>query len=120
MGIVLSSLRLLQKSQTPRDGSTVWMPPQKIDTSMLTKTLLFPRCHVMARGSLEVHKDALSFKIRVTLGTPGWLSGLAPASNAGRDPGVPGSGPTSDSLREACFSLWLCLCLSHSVSLMNK
>ena len=45
-------------------------------------------------------------------GIPGWLSGLAPAFGPERDPGVPGSSPTSGSLRGACFSLCLCLCLS--------
>ena len=54
------------------------------------------------------------------LGIPGWLSGLAPAFDAGPDPGVPGSSPTLGSLHGACFSLCLCLCLYLSLSLMNK
>ena len=43
-------------------------------------------------------------------------------TGSGRDPGVPGSSPTSGSLQGACFSLCLCLCASLSlcVSLMNK
>ena len=42
------------------------------------------------------------------------------AYSSGRDPGDLGSSPTSGSLHGACFSLWLCLCLSLSVSLINK
>ena len=53
-------------------------------------------------------------------GLHGWLSGLASAFSPGRDPGGLGSSPTSSSLHGACFSLYLCLCLSLSVSLMNK
>ena len=34
---------------------------------------------------------------RLCLGIPGWLSGLAPAFGPGRDPGDPGSNPTSGS-----------------------
>ena len=58
----------------------------------------------------------------VLSGIPGWLSGLAPAFGPGRDPGVPGSSPTSGSLQGARFSFRLCLCfsLSHSMSIMNK
>ena len=54
------------------------------------------------------------------MGIPGWLSGLAPAFGSGRDPGDPGSSPTSSSLRGACFSLCLCLCLFLCVCLMNE
>ena len=57
------------------------------------------------------------------LGIPGWLSGLAPAFGPGRDPGVPGSSPTSGSWHGACFSLCLCLCpppLSLCLSWINK
>ena len=46
------------------------------------------------------------------LGSPGGLSGLAPAFSPGRDPGDPGSSPISGSLCGACFSLCLYLCLS--------
>ena len=49
-------------------------------------------------------------------GIPGWRSGLAPAFGPGRDPGDPGSNPTSGSLHGACFSL---LCASLSVSITN-
>ena len=38
------------------------------------------------------------------------------AFSPGRDPGVSGSSPTSDSLHGASFSLCLCLCLSLCVS----
>ena len=37
------------------------------------------------------------------------------ACRSGRDPGDPGSSPTSGSLHGACFSLCLCLCLSLSL-----
>uniref|UniRef100_A0A8I3MD40 Uncharacterized protein n=1 Tax=Canis lupus familiaris TaxID=9615 RepID=A0A8I3MD40_CANLF len=43
------------------------------------------------------------------------INGLAPAFGPGRDPGVPGSSPTSGSRHGAYFSLLLCLCLSLSV-----
>ena len=59
--------------------------------------------------------SSVSFKALVS-GIPGWLNSLAPALGPGRDPGVPGSSPTSNSLHGACFSLCLCLCLSLSVS----
>ena len=39
------------------------------------------------------------------------------AYSSGRDPGDPGSSPTSGSLHGALFSLCLCLCLSLSLSL---
>ena len=58
----------------------------------------------------------LEFKNLIS-GIPGWLSGLVPDIGSGCDPGVPGSSPTSGSLREACFSLCLCLCPSLSLSL---
>ena len=51
---------------------------------------------------------------------PGWLSGLAPAFGPGRDPGVLGLSPTSDSLHGACSSLCLCLSLSLCVTIINK
>ena len=49
-----------------------------------------------------------------TVGIPGWLSCLAPAFGSGRDPGVPGSGPTSGSLLlplPVSLPLSLSLCL---------
>ena len=55
--------------------------------------------------------------IKKPSGIPGWRSSLAPAFGPGRDPGDPGSNPTSGSLpvHGACFSLCLCLCLSLSL-----
>ena len=38
---------------------------------------------------------------KTIMGMPGWLNGLAPAFSPGRDPGVPGSSPTSGSLKGA-------------------
>ena len=73
------------------------------------------------RGLIKLDKKRL-----IKLGIPGWLSGLEPAFGPGRDPGVPGSSPTSGSWRGACFSLLLCLCLSLflslslSMSIINK
>ena len=58
--------------------------------------------------------ESLNF---LTPGQPGWLSGLAPASGPGPDPGVLGSSPTSGSLHGACFSFCLGLCLFLSLSL---
>ena len=44
---------------------------------------------------------------------PGWLGGLALAFGSGHDPGVLRSSPISGSLHGACFSLCLCVCVSH-------
>ena len=41
-------------------------------------------------------RDDASQKVQV-MGIPGWRSGLAPAFGPGRDPGDPGSNPTSGS-----------------------
>ena len=52
-------------------------------------------------------------------GIPGWRSGLAPAFGPGRDPGDPGSNPTSGSRcmeptsPSACVSASLSLCDYH-------
>ena len=51
------------------------------------------------------------------VGMPGWLSGWVSDFGSGYDPGVLGSSPTSGSRHGACFSLFLCLCLSLSPSL---
>uniref|UniRef100_A0A8C0RBC0 Small ribosomal subunit protein eS6 n=1 Tax=Canis lupus familiaris TaxID=9615 RepID=A0A8C0RBC0_CANLF len=50
----------------------------------------------------EVAADALGkewkgYVARIKSGIPGWRSGLAPAFGPGRDPGDPGSNPTSGS-----------------------
>ena len=56
------------------------------------------------------------------IGIPGWRSGLAPAFGPGRDPGDPGSNPTSGSQcmepasHSACVSASLSLC----VTIINK
>ena len=57
-------------------------------------------------------------KIKILLktppGIPGWRSGLAPACGPGRDPGDPGSNPTSGSrCREPAFPLPMSLPLSR-------
>ena len=57
------------------------------------------------------------FDLKLFIGIPGWLSGLAPAFSPEHDPGVLGLSPTTGSLREACFSLCLYLFLSLSLCL---
>ena len=54
-------------------------------------------------------------------GIPGWRSGLAPAFGPGRDPGDPGSSPTSGSrCREpASPSACVSASLSHCVPIIN-
>ena len=52
----------------------------------------------------------------IYLGTPGWLSGWAPAFGSGCDLRILESNPAWGSLWGACFSLCLCLCLSLWVS----
>ena len=65
----------------------------------------------------DVSDKGLVSKIyKELIGIPGWRSGLVPAFGPGRDPGDPGSNPTSGSLHGACFSLCLCLCPSLSLS----
>ena len=47
------------------------------------------------------------------LGIPGWLSGLAPASGPGHDPGVPPQAPCMKSASpSACVFAPLSVCLS--------
>ena len=54
-------------------------------------------------------------ELNIAFGIPGWRSGLAPAFGPGRDPGDPGSDPTSGSQcmepasLSACFSVSLYL-----------
>ena len=45
-----------------------------------------------------------------------WVSAFCP----GHDPGVPGSSPTAGSLHGACFSLFLCFCLSLSLCVSHE
>ena len=62
--------------------------------------------------------------INLKIGIPGWRSGLAPAFGPGRDPGDPGSNPTSGSRcmepasPSACVSV--SLSLSVCVTIINK
>ena len=57
--------------------------------------------------------------IEIYPGIPGWRSGLAPTFGPGRDPGDPGSNPTSGSrcmepaAPSACVSASLSLCDYH-------
>ena len=76
----------------------------------LQLSILFCEC-------LEIH--VVTFKNQ-SLGIPGWLSGLAPVFGPERDPGAPGSSPTSGSRHGACLSLCLCLCLSLSPYVYHK
>ena len=48
-------------------------------------------------------------------GIPGWRSGLAPSFGPGRDPGDPGSNPTSGSRCMEPASLSACLSASQSL-----
>ena len=58
------------------------------------------------------------------MGIPGWRSGLAPAFGPGRDPGDPGSNPTSGSrcMEPASPSAYVSapLSLSLCVTIINK
>ena len=58
-------------------------------------------------------------KVRL-LGIPGWRSGFAPAFGPGRDPGDPGSSPTSGSRCVEPASPSACLCLSLSLCDYHK
>ena len=51
------------------------------------------------------------------VGIPGWLSGLAPACGPGRDPGDPGSNPSSGSQCMEPASPSACVSASLSLSL---
>ena len=53
----------------------------------------------------------------IGLGIPGWRSGLAPAFGPGRDPGDPGSNPTSGSRCMEPASLSVCVSAPLSLSL---
>ena len=55
-------------------------------------------------------------------GIPGWRSGLAPAFGPGRDPGDPGSNPTSGSqcMEPASPSAYVSASLSLRVTIINK
>ena len=68
-----------------------------------------PLSHQGCSPSLSFQKDFIYLLERVSVGIPGWLSGLQPSFGPGRDLGVPGSSPTSGSLHGACLSLSLCL-----------
>ena len=58
--------------------------------------------------------------LKANVGIPGWHSGLAPAFGPGRDPGDPGSNPTSGSRcmepasPSACVSSSVCVCVCLS------
>ena len=66
-----------------------------------------------------VWRDGLNYK---RLGIPGWRSGLAPAFGPGRDPGDPGSNPTSGSrcMEPASPSACVSASLPLSVTIINK
>ena len=74
---------------------------------------LFSSSHVYSKHTLVTENKQVKINRHRM---PGWLSGWASAFGSGRDPGVPGLSPTSDSLHEACFSLCPCLCLSLCVT----
>ena len=59
-------------------------------------------------------RSNVDFEMKLSLGTPGWLSGWASAFSSGRDPWVLGSSSSSGSLRSLLLPLpvSLTLCLS--------
>ena len=75
------------------------------------------------RGATKWRKKN-SYVGKTKLEIPGWRSGLAPAFGPGRDPGDPGSNPTSGfrcmepASPSACVSA--SLSLSLSVTIINK
>ena len=81
--------------------------------------VLFPLLNLLDTGrqvQAQICMYSAAYKI-TGQGTPGWLSGLAPAFGPGRDPGVPGSRPASGSPHgasssSACVSAALCVGLS--------
>ena len=100
----------VKRHQSP--GRKPWQWP----TSCHRRDLLLEQLH-----SDQLHGNNLILFAKCLLkffigGIPGWLSALVPAFCPGRDPGVPGSSPTTGFLHGACFSLHLCLCLSLCVS----
>ena len=65
--------------------------------------------------------SSFGFKTKVR-GIPGWRSGLVPAFGPGRDPGDPGSNPTSGTrcMEPASPSACVSASLSHCVPIINK
>ena len=92
---------------------------------MLSKTLKKKKSFPKIMSSL--YFKTVSWKdFKIWWGIPGWRSGLAPAFGPRRDPGDPGSNPTSGSRcmepasPSACVSASLSLSVCVCVSLMNK
>ena len=76
-------------------------------------------CWALWCGDGESERGNSNIARIASLGIPGWRSGLAPAFGPGRDPGDPGSNPTSGSWcmepasPSACVSASLSLCDYH-------
>ena len=98
-----------------RDYKKTLMP--KDVNSNITYYIKVRNNHLRTRNRLTIRNINIS-------GTPGWRSGLAPAFRPGRDPGDPGSNPTSGSRCMEPASPSACVSVSVSVSLslylMNK
>ena len=69
-------------------------------------------------GSMEHNVTMINYK---THERAAWVAQrFGAAFGPGPDPGDPGSSPMSGFLHGACVSLFLCLCFSLSVFLINK
>ena len=97
------------------DGRTERRLPMGIESGTTTshlelEYLRFGDWSAQQRGGRNQAKDQVT-------GIPGWRNGLAPAVGPGRDPGDPGSNPTSGSRcmgpasPSACVSASLCVSL---------
>ena len=89
-----------------------------VDSIVYNISSTFMKVYVLALFVANICKTSNEIE-RNEDGTSRWLSGWSSAFGSGHDLRVLGLSPTSGSLRRACFSLSLCLCLL-SVSLMNK
>ena len=84
--------------------------------NIATNGLDFIPCMNSFNSLANVHNAAVKIQVQ---GIPGWRSGLVPAFGPGRDPGDPGSNPTSGSRcmepasPSACVSASLSLCDYH-------
>ena len=94
-------------------------------SGIICTTKLLGRCKSLLDSRPPVHKLWFSYKmeycatIKRMRGIPGWHSGLAPAFGPGRDPGDPGSNPTSGSRCMEPASPSACVSASLSLSVCD-